>query len=426
MVVAEAMYDRREIFQPAPRPAWMKTLNEIGDGLDIKGIVPLTAESLMQQASANTGLSDFGDDDWLEPFTILTKAIDTEADMHLTGRILTRTEFLLYLEARLRIVDWYSRHPEVDQEVIDRPVFITGYGRSGTTILFEVLSQDPRFRVVQKWEAIFPAPPPEAATYRTDPRIEKTEGLNKLIESMIPELGALHKIGGDLPVESLEMEYLTFVSEIFLMIMQAPSYAAYLAKRDLKSTFEWQKKILKLLQSKYRGEHWLMKSPSHLLHIEKYLSVFPGMRVIFAHRDPIVTADSVVSFLGTLFWQRTDNLWGEGKIDVEVLELADVRARAWNGAIQMIEDGRLGKGDYANFYYDQFVDDPLSAVQSVYDQLGMTLTPEVADKMRAYLAAKTKGQYGKHQYEQAPVKIVETERIHYQKYQSYFAVPNEI
>jgi hypothetical protein len=424
--VADPMFDRREIFQPAPRPAWMKTLNDIGEGLDIKGVAPMTAESLMQQATANTGLTDFGADDWLEAFTILTRAIDEEADLHLAGRLLTRAELIIYLEARLRITDWIRRHPEVEQEVIDKPVYITGYGRSGTTILFEVLSQDPRFRVVQKWEAMFPVPPPEEATYRTDPRIAKTEGVNRFIEETIPEMGSMHKIGGDLPVEAIEMEYLSFVSEIFLLFMQVPSYAAYLKTRDLSAAFEWQKTIFKLLQSRFRREHWLLKSPSHFPHFEKYINTFPGMQVIFSHRDPLVTADSVISFMGTLLWQRTDNLWGDGKMEVEVLATADGRARAWDPIIEMIEDGRLAKGQYANFYYDQFVDDPIKAVQSVYDQLGMTLTPEVAERMRAYLAAKTKGQFGKHQYEQAPLKVVESERVHYEKYQRYFAVPNEI
>ena len=424
--MTEEMYDRRGRFTPAPRPAWMKTLNELGDGVDIGAIVALTPESLMQQAAANTGLTDFGDDDWLEPFTILMRAIDSEAQLHLAGRILTRAELLNYLEARLRIVDWYRTHPEVEREVIDRPVFITGYGRSGTTILFEVLSQDPQFRVAQKWEAVFPVPPPEAATYRTDPRIARAERLNRLIQAMSPEHDSMHKSGADLPVESIELEYLSFVSEIYPIIMQVPSYAAYLRGRDLTSTFEWQKKILKLLQSKFRAAHWLMKSPSHLLHLDRYLQVFPGMRVIFAHRDPIVTADSVVSFLGTLFWQRTDNPWGGGSIDVEVLATADRRGKAWDGVIEMLECGRLAEGNYANFYYDRFVADPLAAIQSIYDQLGMALTAETAERMRAYLAAKTKGQHGKHEYERAPANAVESERIHYRAYQSYFGVPNEI
>ena len=339
------------------------------------------------------------------------QAVDAEADLHLAGRILTRAEFLRYLETRLRIVDWLRSHPEVEDEKIDRPVFITGYGRSGTTILFEVLSQDPQFRTAQKWEAARPVPPPEEATYRTDPRIAKAENLNTLLQAVSPEHDSKHKAAADLPVESLELEYLTFLSEVFPMIMHVPTYGAYLRSKDQTSTFAWQRKILQLLQSRFRRKHWLMKSPTHLLHLEKYMSVFPGMRLILTHRDPVVTADSTTSFVGTLYWQRTrNNLWGDGEIDTGVLEYAEARAKPWGDVIAMIEDGRIAKGSYANFHYDRFCADPIAEVQSLYDQLGMTLTAETADKMRAFLAAKTKGVYGKHEYEKAPANAVVSER----------------
>src|ERR1700749_37070 len=119
------------------------------------------------------------------------------------------------------------------------------------------------------------------------------------------------------------------------------------------------------------------------------------MGVIFTHRDPIVTADSVISVLGTLYWLRTDNPWGAGGIDVDVMDLAEDRARMWDGPIAMIEDGRLAPGEFANFYYDRFIADPIGEIRSIYDQLGMTLTADVAQRMTDYLAVKTKGKHGK-------------------------------
>lgn len=418
-------HDRREHFTPTPRPAWLKTLNDIGTGLDLRGIVPLSAESLLRQATASTGLADFGDADFVEPLTVLTQAIDSEARMHLGGRLYTRAQFLLFLESRLRIVNWYRRHPEVNREVLDEPVLITGYGRSGTTILFEVLSLDPRFRVVQKWEGLLPVPPPELETYGTDPRILRTQNVTRLLEEMIPEFSALHKLAGTLPIENLELEYPTFLSEVFPMMMHVPSYAAYLRGRDLTATFAWQRKTLKLLQSRYKRDHWLMKSPSHLPHLQRYMDVFPGMRLIFAHRDPIVTADSVTSFLGMLYYQRTDEVWGSGAIESWVLAMGEERARLWDPVIAMIESGRVAKGSYANFHYHRFVTDPIGAVRSVYDDLGMTLTSNVAESMRTYLAGKSKGVSGKHEYEPASTDLIESERGAYAKYQQYFSVPNE-
>jgi hypothetical protein len=40
--------------------------------------------------------------------------------------------------------------------VIDQPVFVTGLPRSGTSILFELLAQDPQFMAPANWEFVLP------------------------------------------------------------------------------------------------------------------------------------------------------------------------------------------------------------------------------------------------------------------------------
>ena len=88
---------------------------------------------------------------------MLLGGLETEAELHLMGRIAARTEILRWLENRLRITDVLTRHPEIQEVVIDRPVFIIGIARSGTTILYEMLARDPRFRVLLGWEASQPS-----------------------------------------------------------------------------------------------------------------------------------------------------------------------------------------------------------------------------------------------------------------------------
>lgn len=88
-------YDRRTDWKPAPRPEWVARLNEEGEHLDIESIVPLDEESLLNEARKNTGLDDFGRDRWLEHFRVLIRAIENEAKLNLTGRILTRSDLLI-------------------------------------------------------------------------------------------------------------------------------------------------------------------------------------------------------------------------------------------------------------------------------------------------------------------------------------------
>ena len=95
-------FDRRERWQPKPRPEWVARLNEEGERLDIRSIVPLDENSLLAQARDNTGLSDFGDDGWIDHFRVLIRAIEEEAKLNFMGRILTRSDLVQFLE-RIRL-----------------------------------------------------------------------------------------------------------------------------------------------------------------------------------------------------------------------------------------------------------------------------------------------------------------------------------
>lgn len=422
--MAANSYDRRSTWKPQPRPEWVQRINEEGEILNKNSIVPLDEGSLLREAMKNTGLDDFGDDEWHEPFRVLLEAIENEAKLNFMGRIMTRSDFILYLEARLRITDWYKRHPEVESEVVREPVFIIGFGRSGTTILSELMGQDPQFRVVKRWEAMFPCPPPEPETYLMDERTEIADQLITLTERVAPEMKAMHKMGGGLPVESVEFLYLTFLSEVFLFAFQIPTYADYLQKQDLTYTFEWQKRFLKLLQSRYRKAHWLLKGPTHLPYLPTLLKVYPDAKVIFTHRDPIVSSDSVVDVQGTIYWWRTDDPWGGGMIDHWVM--AEERAKIWDDVIGMIEDGTIAKGSHANFLYRDFMEDPIETIRGIYDELGLELGEEAERNMREYLRNRPQTKYGRHAYESGPESVIAREREVYRRYQDYFGIPNEI
>src|SRR5438046_1657183 len=135
--------DQRLQWQPPPRPEWVQRINEEGYCMDISGVVPLDEKSLLESAMRSTGLSDFGVDDWREPFRILLKSLDEEAELNLMGRIRTRSEILNTLEARLQIEETYKRHPEIDEQKVAQPIIIIGQGRSGTSFLQNVLSMNP-------------------------------------------------------------------------------------------------------------------------------------------------------------------------------------------------------------------------------------------------------------------------------------------
>ena len=417
-------WDRRQRWQPAPRPEWVARLNEEGELLNSKSIVPLDENSLLYEARSNTGLDDFGDDGWIDHFRVLIKAIDEEAKLTLMGRILTRSDFVQYLETRLRIQDYYTRFPEIDEQVIHEPVMILGHGRTGTTILHEVMSTDPQYRIVKRWEAMFPCPPPEPETYETDARIELADRLITIFDRVTPEWKAMHKFGGHLPVECAEYLYACFLSNVFVFSFQIPTYAEYLAKQDVGYTILWHQRYLKLLQWKYQKDHWLLKNPLWIDHIPRVLEYYPDAKIVLTHRDPITVSDSFVNVMGTIFWWRTDDPWGGGMLDDIVM--ADGRAETQANLMRWMQDGTLRPGYVANVLYQDFMNDPADTIRRLSADLRIPFGEESADHVRRYLAAKPQGTHGKFEYDRAQTEQIAAERERFRAYQEFFHVPNEI
>lgn len=419
-------YDRRLVWQPPRRPDWLREVNALGLKMDMSGIIPLDEQSLLDQARRNTGLDDFGDNEWLPHFRLLLQGIKDEADLNFFGRILTRSDLLIYLEARLSITDTYKRHPEIDQEVIKEPIFIVGSGRAGTTILHEVLSLDPQFRSVRRWEALFPCPPPEEATYETDQRIEKTQNLLDVIHAVSPAWSAMHVQGAKIPVEDIEFTYCAFFSEVWPLSFQLATYEKYFADQDPSYHYFWHKRILKLLQWKFKKPHWLFKNPTFTYQIPHLLKTYPDARLIFPHRDPIVGNDSSVDVMGNIYYWRTDDPWG--KLTIESRMLAKPRAELWDRVIEWMNDGTIDKDKVSNIIFQDFVHDPENTIRKIYSDLRLDLQESVINKMKNFLSTRPDGGKGrKHAYSKLDKNdlVLQQEREIYKKYQEYFGVPSE-
>jgi hypothetical protein len=414
---------RRDLWQPEPRPEWVAKLNEEGDVLNMRSVVPLDENSLLAEAKRNTGLGDFGDEEWIYHFRALLTAIESEANLNFIGRMLTRSEFILYLEARLRMQDYFSRFPEIDAEVIKEPVMLLGHGRTGTTLLHDILSRDPQFRIVKRWEALYPAPPPEESTYLTDPRIQRAEKFITIFDRITPEWQSMHEYGAELPVECAEYLYASFLSSVFLFAFQVPSYASYIDQQDPKYTILWHQRVLKFLQWKYKKKHWLLKNPIWIDMIPQVLDVYPDAKILLTHRDPIVVSDSFANVMGGLFWWRTDGPGG-GMLDDLIIQ--EHRSRTQDWLVQWMENGTLRPGSVANVLYQDFIGNPANTIRGIYRDLGLVLDEPTLALMTSCLDTKPKGKFGKFRYKSPAPEALANERKSFERYQSYFKVPNEI
>ncbi len=405
---------RRTAWSPPPRPDWVARFNQEGTYLDIAGIVPLDAASLIKTATKNTGLTDFGADDWREPFEVVCRSLDEEAHLNLMGRIMTRSDMLMFLEARLRIEAAYKAHPEIEDEEIAAPVLIVGQGRSGTSALLNLLSHDPANNVLRTWEVYFPTGPAE--------RFDIADHRMRMWARVTPEIEAMHEFTAEIPTENIQMEALSFRAPGWQALLgHNPSHYAYMATHSMVPGFAYGKRVLKLLQWRHGKKPWILKSPDAMNYFPEFLQVYPDVRLVFLHRDPIISLSSMVSLVGTLSWIRSDHLMTTGTF--EAVTDPVMAERMLTAPLAAIEAGTLEKERIHSILYNDFVADPLAAAAGVYEFCGRDLLPAGRQAIQDYLDAHPRNSRPAHRYD---IAAGEAERRIFKRYQDYFHVPSEV
>jgi hypothetical protein len=385
--------------------------------------VPLDAAALLQAAIETTGLSDFGDESFRDPFAHLVRALDDEAELHLVGRLLVRSEIVRCLQNRLRIEDTVRRDPTIVAAPIARPLFVIGTGRSGTSFLHELLALDPAARVPITWEVLYSCPPPTPAAFADDPRIARAHADVTLWEAIAPEYAVMHENGGTVPAECIFLTAHAFASAYWSGNNPVPSYARWLAGADVRFAYAYHRRMLQLLQHQCRRERWVLKAPSHLATLPTLLAEYPDARLVFTHRDPLAVMGSITSLVATLRWMRTDAV----DYDAIVRGYAAGIAAQLEQMMRWRDGGVIPAAQAADVRYEDLVRDPLGAVRALYDAFDLRLSPEAAGRMRAYVAAKPKGRRGAHQWKLSDTGLdLATERRRYAAYQARFGVIDEV
>jgi hypothetical protein len=412
------------MWTPKPRPQWVAELNAFGRQLGSPAaLVALDEESLLDAARAATGLDDFGDDAWREPFGIFVRALDDEADLHLLGRIQARNDTVRTLVNRLQVGDTLARNPEIRRERVDAPVLIVGTGRSGTSILHELLAQDPAHRVARTWELLHPCPPPERATYVTDPRVAAADQEYRFWHLIAPEYETMHENGGDVPNEDPLIDMLEFASDHLMGSYPVPSYSRWLARADSRPVFRAHRRFLQLLQWRCPAERWILKSPSYLAKLPQFFAEYPDAYVVLTHRDPLKVLPSLVSIMATLRWMHSDTV----DVDAVVKSAVGGTGIAMDLVMQWRADGTLPDDRIVDVRFDELVADPWRTMHALYERIGAGLTDDTEQRMRGYLDARPRGRHGRHEYTFADTGLdLAQTRARFADYQARYAVPSEV
>ena len=352
----------------------------------------LVAGELIDQASRATGLDDFGDDSFREGLERLISAQESESDLNEVGRAASRSRLVGLLGTRLRIEDWIRQHPEVEEEEIAAPTFVLGLPRTGSTALGNLLTRDPDTRFLRTWESAVPIPPPEAATQHDDPRIAAVQAGIDAMYAENPEWQAMYDASATASTECQDLLGMAFQTWHFGGEHYIPSYEAWLAECDMEPAYRWHKRVLKVLQSRCPPTRWLLHAPVHALALDGLDKVHPDARFIMTHRDPAKVLGSVCSIISS-----RRHLWTDGR---EPLRMGEQQVEMWALALERVIEFRDRNGDdrFADSHFKKLVDDPLGAVESIYDRLGFEFTAAAREAMTERTVSHPRRKHGEHRY----------------------------
>ena len=405
-------------------PLGARLLNLAGRGANLVGLHPvnLELESLLHQAMAKTGLSDFGGDEFRQPLALLLSGLENDAGLSLLGRMVARGDLLRTLENRLGLVDLLKQHPEIADQAIARPVFVVGPPRSGTTIFHDLMTLDPDNRVPLSWEAAYPLPPPETASYRTDPRISRVQSDLDRVDKLLPEFSKMHPMGAARAQECVAITAHDFTSMIYQVQFNVPNYDRWVLDCDMRSALRWHRRFLQVLQWRAPGKRWVLKSPQHMWHLQHIHREYPDALFVQTHRDPLRIVASMSNLAATLHGLASDH------VDLPAIAnyYAQALARGYNNTVAYRKSGKLADEQVIDVYFQDFRGDQVGTLRRAYQHFGFELQDSAAAAMQSFLAKNPADKHGRHVYSLDDTRLDERRvRGLFSDYQSYFNIPNE-
>ena len=357
--------------------------------------VALSEQVVLEAARRQTGLSDFGADDFRARLRVWLQAAEEDTDLNALGRLGVFSNCVRYLANRLRVEDVLARHPEILQVAIERPIIVAGLPRSGTTHLVNLIAADARLRSLPYWESMEPVPARGDGPGRDgrDPRWTRCRQSYEQMIAQMPLLPAMHDMPPEHIHEEIELQELDFATYLLEWLARPPRWRDYYLGLDLRSSYAYLKKVLQVL-TWFRGpRRWVLKSPQHLEQLGPLLATFPDATIAITHRDPVAVIQSAITMLAYGDRMRRTRVDPAGLaaywIDrVERLLRACVRDRDRLPATQAID-----------VPFHALMADDLGMVTRIYERAGLPMTPGARAELARYVADNPRGKHGQVVYD---------------------------
>ena len=344
-----------------------------------------TVPDLHMSASRITGLTDFGPDDYTDGLEALLESYEKDADLTPLGRKMSRGMLRGALTSRLFSEAAWQAHPEYAGVRVERPIFVTGLPRTGTTALHRLLTADPAHQGLEMWLIEMPQPRPPRDTWASNPVFQHLQAAFEQHHIAHPEFMGVHYMAADQVEECWQLLRQSMRSISCECLAHLPGYSAWLRGQDWTGAYRRHRRNLQLIGLPDAGRRWVLKNPSHLFALDALLAVYPDALIIQTHRAPRTAIASVCSLAA----HATDGWSGTFRgavVGADQLEL-------WARGLETFTAARAtyAPAQFFDVQYEEFTTDPVGTAAAIYDHFGLPLTPAAERAMRTLHADSTAG-----------------------------------
>ena len=355
----------------------------------------LSVPALLDEAARRAGRADWGQPSFIETLDLLVDSAERTGALNHAGREVLAKVALRHLRNRLHVQAYLDEHPEVAHIDLGAPIVITGLPRTGTTLLHNLLALDPAHRVLRFWEAIRPVPPGALGGPSQAELVRQAESWLERFYQLVPSFQAIHPASAQGPEECDALLQNAFASQHFDDMFDARAYSAWLNHASLVPEYSYYRLQLQVLSGSQTGSTWVLKSPSHLGHLDALLRTCPDAVVVHCHRHPLEAVPSYASLILALRSHYSDAV----SATVVGEQALGRGALAMDRALQVRDRG--GAGGFVDVGYARLAREPVRVVRELYERMGRTLEAGLEARMARWVDDNRPGRRGVHRYDLA-------------------------
>ncbi|MGE4337971.1 MAG: sulfotransferase [Pigmentiphaga sp.] len=359
--------------------------------------VDLSVESILEDAKAQTGLSDFGSMDFTERLAQLAGEVAANDNLWRHSKARMRASFVKAAANRLKNKAFLDATPQVEAVKIDRPIIIVGLPRSGTTHLENLIASDRRLRHLPVYlgaEAV-PTLGETAGPDGRDPRwVRSNAHWERMSQNAI--MAAMHEHSPDHACGENELQMPDFTTYQWEWMAEVPGWRDYYLSHDQTPHYAYGKHMLKAIAYQFPSERrWILKGNQHSEQLPALIANYPDAYIVQIHRDPLAIIQSVLTMRGLSILNDQKHPDIKAHVDYWV----DRIERMLRAYIRDMD--KVPQGQRLDILFGDVIADDVGTAQKVLEFAGLPSTPESVADMREYMDSHPRGKDGRVVYDLA-------------------------